>query len=70
MIWLTVLIAILPLAWSLDPLQTYLHDDCDKSYANYTLLSEFNNQTFNLYTLNVTSLRWFNCKYYNIKTLI
>lgn len=62
MIWLTVFIAILPLTWSLDPLQTYIRDNSDKSYANYTLLSEFNNQTFTLYTLNVTSLRWFNCK--------
>ena len=43
-----------------DALANYLIDDSDISVANYNLIKTVNNQSFTVYTLNVTSLRWFN----------
>lgn len=43
-------------------LKNYLLDDSDLSYANYNLKQTTNFPTYTVYTLNVTSLKWFDGK--------
>jgi len=46
-----------------NPLTDYVLDNSDISVVSYTIQQVTNNQTFTVYTFNVTSLQWFNGKH-------
>lgn len=42
-----------------DALKNYITDDSDLEVMGYDILKMTNNQTFSAFTLNVTTLKWF-----------